>query len=666
LQTIQRRVSAFLSENIKPVRTLAGLEPLRQCLMRPDDAAALKRANLILDHFNRTLETEVCYLMDRRGDTIASSNRLAADSFVGENFDFRPYFQSALQGRPATYLALGTTSGRRGAYYSHPIVVEDRPAPVGVVVIKASVEPIEREWVSANDEILLVTDPHGVVFISNRREWLYHSVQELSDDRRERIARSLQFGEGPWNWIGIRMESDRHAVDRQGNGYLIHHIELDHYPGWRVTHLRSLAAIARTVSDPLIRIAGPSILALCVLIGISVFFLYRKASVDILKRQAAEQALRESEERYRSLYHHTPAMLHSIDTNGRLVSVSDYWLENLGYTRDEVIGRKLTDFFTDSSRQYAEQTVIPGFFQTGFCKDIPYRFVKKNGDIIDILLSAVSDRATAGRPVRSLAVSIDVTERKRAEEALQQAQQELQRYSQDLERQVRKRTEEVTSILKQLRRLSGSIMDSQEKERKAVARELHDELGQLLTALRMDAVWLRDRLSGTDAKASERALTMCTLIDKTIDGVRSMAIRLRPGVLDTLGLVDALEWATSDFEKRTSITCFFNHGPAPDIKDTLATAAYRITQEALTNIARHAGASRVDVSLGVESGVLSLVVSDDGRGFDPQHLAESFGLGLAGMRERASLVGGSLEVRSGQRMGTQVRFRVAIDPEGSD
>jgi signal transduction histidine kinase len=235
-----------------------------------------------------------------------------------------------------------------------------------------------------------------------------------------------------------------------------------------------------------------------------------------------------------------------------------------------------------------------------------------------------------------------------------------------LEGQVRKRTEEVTSILKQLRRLSGSIMDSQEKERKAVARELHDELGQLLTALRMDSVWLRDRLKDTDAKASERALTMCTLIDKTIDGVRSMAIRLRPGVLDTLGLVDALEWLTSDFEKRTSITCFFNLAPAPDIKDTLATAAYRIAQEALTNIARHAGAGRVDVSLGVEDGVLSLVVSDDGRGFDLQHLAESEGLGLAGMRERASLAGGSLEVQSRQGMGTQVRFRVAIDPESSD
>jgi signal transduction histidine kinase len=136
--------------------------------------------------------------------------------------------------------------------------------------------------------------------------------------------------------------------------------------------------------------------------------------------------------------------------------------------------------------------------------------------------------------------------------------------------------------------------------------------------------------------------------------------------LDTLGLVDALEWMTSDFEKRTSITCFFQHRGVPNIKDALATAAYRITQEALTNVARHAKASRVEVSLGSADGVLTLTVSDDGCGFDLQHLTDVDGLGLAGMRERASLVGGSLAVRSRPLQGTRVRFSVAVQAETAD
>jgi signal transduction histidine kinase len=227
---------------------------------------------------------------------------------------------------------------------------------------------------------------------------------------------------------------------------------------------------------------------------------------------------------------------------------------------------------------------------------------------------------------------------------------------------------DITAVKKaqeQLRRLSGSIMDSQEKERTAIARELHDELGQLLTALRMDSVWMRNRVKDRDSKAAERALTMCSLIDKTIEDVRSMAIRLRPGVLDTLGLVDALEWYTTDFERRTGITCFFEHRDVPSIKDTLATAAYRITQEALTNVARHADATRVDVALSAEKNMFTLAVTDDGRGFNPQELTESEGLGVAGMRERASIVSGTLEVQSQALKGTRVYFRVFIQKKNS-
>jgi signal transduction histidine kinase len=214
---------------------------------------------------------------------------------------------------------------------------------------------------------------------------------------------------------------------------------------------------------------------------------------------------------------------------------------------------------------------------------------------------------------------------------------------------------------KQLRLHSGSIMAGQEKERAAIARELHDELGQVLTALRMDAVWLSERLKGKDPQAGSRALTMCDLIDTTIDEVRALATRLRPGVLDDFGLIDALDWYAKYFAQRTGITCNYKHLNMPQVDDLVATAAYRITQEALTNVARHAFATRVKIDLQVKGGILTLSVADNGRGFDPQNLSETNSLGLAGMRERAGLLGGRLELQSKPGKGTRVFFRLPLD-----
>ena len=771
LGMIKKNLTAYLSENIRPVRALAGMDELLEMLVRPSDEAQNK-ANAILDFYKEALEVDVCYLMDHEGTTIASSNRDAPDSFLGKNFAFRPYFQQAIHSAPATYLALGTTSKKRGAYYSFPIFEKGEDIPIGLVVIKASIELIEKELVLSSDEIVLVTDPHGVIFISSRKGWLYQTIRKLLPEEKSEIRKSRQFGEGPWAWIGLTIPDNGNASDRSGNEYLMHRATIDHYPGWNVFHLRNLSAISRKISDPLIRITGPIVLALCILIGLSVFLLYRKASQEILQRKAAEDALRKSEERYRSIYHNAPAMLHSINNKGRLISVSDHWLKALGYEREEVIGLKLSRFLSEDSARYLEETVLPEFFRAGVVRDIPYRFVRKNGKTIDALVSAIGERDEKGAVVRSLAVSIDVTERKLAEEALKRAKEELSLYTRDLERQVRKRTSEITSILKytpsvvyikdrqgryvlvnsrfeklfgvnnseisgktdydilpkavadqfrhndlkvlseksssqveeqvpqndgihtylsvkfpvydemgsvsgvcgistdvtvlkkaqnQLRRLSASIMESQEKERSAIARELHDELGQVLTALRMDSVWFLERLKASDPEAAERALTMRNLIDETIEAVRSMAVRLRPGVLDTLGLVDALEWYTTDFERRTEITCVFECRNVPGIKGTLATATYRIAQEALTNVARHAGASHVKVALQKRDGLLTLTVVDNGVGFNPAKLSESDGLGVAGMRERAGLVGGVLEVLSQPDNGTRVSFKVPID-----
>jgi PAS domain S-box-containing protein len=220
---------------------------------------------------------------------------------------------------------------------------------------------------------------------------------------------------------------------------------------------------------------------------------------------------------------------------------------------------------------------------------------------------------------------------------------------------------ELKKAQKQLRLLSGSIMAGQEKERAAIARELHDELGQVLTALRMDAVWLSERLKGKDPQAGSRALTMCDLIDTTIDEVRALATRLRPGVLDDFGLIDALDWYAKYFAQRTGITCNYKHLNMPQVDDLVATAAYRITQEALTNVARHAFATRVKIDLQVKGGILTLSVADNGRGFDPQNLSETNSLGLAGMRERAGLLGGRLELQSKPGKGTRVFFRLPLD-----
>ena len=767
---IKKNLSSYLSENIKAVKVLAGMDEMLEMLVRPGTLAQ-NNANGVLDLFKASLETDVCYLMNYKGVTVASSNRNAPDSFVGKNFAFRPYFQQAIHSAPSTYLALGTTSKKRGVYYSFPVFEKGEDTPIGLVVIKGSIEEIEKKISFSEDEIMLVTDPFGVIFISSRKDWLFQTTKKLSKADESRILQSRQFGQGPWIWTGLIFSDDADAKDQEGNQYRVHPGEIDNYPGWRFVHLRNLNAISKIVSDPLTKIMGPIVLMLCLLVGMSVFILYRKASGEILQRKSAEKALRDSEERYRSLYHQTPAMLHSIDREGYLVSVSDYWAEVMGYDRKDVVGKRLTDFFTEASRKHAEQNVFPLFFKEGFCKDVPYKFVKKNGEIIDILLSAISDRKEDGQPVRSLAVSMDVTERKRAEEALNRAKEELSRYSKELESQVRKRTAEISSILKytpdvvsikdeqgryrlinarfetilnkmneqvrgrtdfeilppdiakkihqhdqqvltegrsfqveeylphddglhtylsvkfpvydergdtsgvgaistdimevkkaqdQLRRLSGSIMANQEKERAYIARELHDELGQVLTALRMDAVWFQERMKGADPLVTRRAQAMCKLIDKTIEEVRLMAIRLRPGVLDHLGLVDALEWYVTDFERRTDVSCVFEHSKVPKVDDNIAITAYRITQEALTNVARHAAAKHVFVTLHAKNGELMLQIRDDGSGFDQTLLQDAEGLGVAFMRERAVLVGGFLEVDASPEKGTTVTFRVPL------
>lgn len=175
--------------------------------------------------------------------------------------------------------------------------------------------------------------------------------------------------------------------------------------------------------DYIIKPVNPTILKSKVKIFIDFHEQRKLLEKEIAERDKLEYTFRKSEERYRSLYNKTPVMSHSIDASGCLISVSDYWVEIMGYERDEVIGRKSTDFLTEASKQYAQEIVLPKFYKDGFCKDIPYQFIKKNGELIDVELTAIAERDENNQFVRSFAVLNDVTERKRVEESLRESEE---------------------------------------------------------------------------------------------------------------------------------------------------------------------------------------------------------------------------------------------------
>lgn len=211
-----------------------------------------------------------------------------------------------------------------------------------------------------------------------------------------------------------------------------------------------------------------------------------------------------------------------------------------------------------------------------------------------------------------------------------------------------------------LRALAKRLHDVREEERTTISRQIHDELGQALTGLKIDLFWLNERLPRTPGRLRERATSMLTLLDRTIDDVRSLAWRLRPAVLD-LGLDAAVEWLVQDFESRTRCVCRLSiPRTVPALDPEVSTAVFRILQEALTNVARHAEASHVEVRLVVTPSQLELRVADDGKGVDTTEVERTSSLGVIGMRERAGAFGGRVTFGVSPAGGTRVDLNIPI------
>jgi signal transduction histidine kinase len=216
------------------------------------------------------------------------------------------------------------------------------------------------------------------------------------------------------------------------------------------------------------------------------------------------------------------------------------------------------------------------------------------------------------------------------------------------------KTERLRASEENLRALAARLQSVREEERARIAREIHDELGQALTGLKMDLTWLNGRLPG-QKNVAEKVQSMFKLIDGTIQSVRKIATLLRPEVLDQLGLAAAVGWQAREFQMRTGIRCKVSLPAEPVAAGPeLSTAAFRIFQELLTNVARHAAATRVEVSMRAETGRLVLEVHDNGKGISEAELGGTKSLGLLGMRERAMAFGGSVEIAGSGGKGTRV------------
>jgi signal transduction histidine kinase len=226
----------------------------------------------------------------------------------------------------------------------------------------------------------------------------------------------------------------------------------------------------------------------------------------------------------------------------------------------------------------------------------------------------------------------------------------------------RRRAEEhVRNSEENLRALAARLQSVREEEWTRIAREIHDELGQALTGLKMDLTWVAGKLPPDQKALAAKTQSMFDLIDGTIQSVRKIATRLRPEVLDELGLGPAIEWQAKEFQKRSGVRCKLSLIPGEAAIDRdRSTAAFRIFQELLTNVARHANATRLDVSMRVQDGVLVLEVEDNGKGIDESAMLSPKSLGILGMRERALPFGGDIEIAGARDQGTRVRVSIPL------
>ncbi|HTK80860.1 MAG TPA: PAS domain S-box protein [Bacteroidota bacterium] len=359
---------------------------------------------------------------------------------------------------------------------------------------------------------------------------------------------------------------------------------------------------------------------------------------DITEAKQAEEAMRQREQMLSSIYDTVGDAIFQVaveeDHHFRFTTVNRSFLSITGLKYEQVVGKRISEVVpAASAKNVAEkyEEAIRGRTIIRWEETSEY----PSGRLIgEVSVAPIFD--SAGNCTHLVGAVRDITERKRAEEALKQSHE-------------------------QLRALTARLQSVREEDRTRIAREIHDELGQSLTGLKMDLSWITGKVPFEQADVIARAREMRELIDATIVAVRKISSELRPGVLDNLGLAPAVEWQTEDFQKRTGIRCIFDTNCSSlEIEKELSTQLFRVLQETLTNVARHSKASEVLVSLQSEGKNIILDVEDNGRGISESELMQKKSLGLLGMRERVAMMKGEFSISGIPGKGTKIHIRVPL------
>jgi PAS domain S-box-containing protein len=352
--------------------------------------------------------------------------------------------------------------------------------------------------------------------------------------------------------------------------------------------------------------------------------------------EPAQSAMLSAEKKYLSILHFAPVGVYQATPEGALLFANTRFAAMLGFdSADELIewnnsgGSKMLGCTSDWS------TLIKLLEQGSENAQVETQLQRMDDSCMWVAISARAVRDDDGGLLYIDGFALDVTERKRAEKNLSRSRE-------------------------QLRNLARRQEQAREDERTRIAREIHDELGQLITVLHMDLNWLSSKFDPNDSEIQDKTTAMAGTVGLIQQTVRRIAAELRPGMLDDLGLTAAVEWLAKEFQNRTGIACDLRIEPPDiDLDRDRATALFRIAQEALTNIMRHAEATEVCIELTLEDGQMHLKVQDNGRGITREKMDDAGSLGIIGIRERVHFLGGRVAIKGGSE-GTIVEVRLPL------